>query len=72
MEVSGQLNITAAKPEDRATCTHWVGGRVGPRAGLGAVKKKRFCRLWQNVDCIYIFLIMQVLKRSHAMKFSEM
>jgi hypothetical protein len=26
---------------ERAPCTHWIGGWVGPRAGLDAVEKRR-------------------------------
>jgi hypothetical protein len=29
-------------PGERASCTHWIGGWVGPRAGLRAAEKKRF------------------------------
>jgi hypothetical protein len=35
MEVSGQLHAPAALPfGGRAPSTHWIGGWVGPRAGL--------------------------------------
>jgi hypothetical protein len=37
MEVSGQLHASAALPPGKATGTHWIGGWVGPRAGLDAV-----------------------------------
>jgi len=43
MEVSGQLHAPAAlPPEKEPPGTHWIGGWVGSRAGLGAVKKKKF------------------------------
>jgi hypothetical protein len=29
-------------PRERAPCTHWVGGWVGPRAILDAVVKRKF------------------------------
>jgi hypothetical protein len=29
-------------PEERAPDTHWIGGWVGPRAGLDDVDKRRF------------------------------
>jgi len=42
MEVSGQLHAPAAlPPKERAPGTHWIGGWVGPRAGLDAVAKSR-------------------------------
>jgi hypothetical protein len=28
-------------PQERAACTHWIGGWVGPRAGLDAVVKRK-------------------------------
>jgi hypothetical protein len=28
-------------PEERAPGTHWIGGWVGPRAGLDAVQKRK-------------------------------
>jgi hypothetical protein len=31
--------------EERAPDTHWIGGWVGPRAGLDDVKKKQFLTL---------------------------
>jgi hypothetical protein len=39
----GQLHATAALlPRERAPVTHWIGGRMGPRAGLDAVVKRKF------------------------------
>jgi len=37
MEVSGHLHTMATLPPGRAPCTHWIGGWVGPRAGLDSV-----------------------------------
>jgi hypothetical protein len=46
LEVSGHLHVPAAlPPEVRATGTHWIGGWVGPRAGLDEVEKKKFVDL---------------------------
>jgi hypothetical protein len=43
MEVSGQLHAPAALPPLRiATGTPWIGGWVGPRAGLDAMAKRKF------------------------------
>jgi len=42
MEVSGQLHDPAALlPRERAPCTHWIGGWVGPRAVLDAMVKRK-------------------------------
>jgi hypothetical protein len=32
-------------PEERAPGTHWIGGWVGPRAGLDEVEKRKFLTL---------------------------
>jgi hypothetical protein len=32
-------------PEERAPCTHWIGGLVDPRAGLDDVEKRTFLTL---------------------------
>jgi hypothetical protein len=32
-------------PEERAPGTHWIGGWVGPRAGLDDVEKRKFLSL---------------------------
>jgi hypothetical protein len=32
-------------PEERAICTHWIGGWVGPRAGLDNVERTKFLTL---------------------------
>jgi hypothetical protein len=44
MGVSGQHHVPAALyPEERTPGTHWIGGWVGPRAGLdiGARKESK-------------------------------
>jgi len=41
MEISGQLQALAGLPPGRALGTHWIGGWVGPRAGLNAVEKRK-------------------------------
>jgi hypothetical protein len=35
-------------PGERVPDTHWIGGRVGPRAGLGEVAKKNITTLVGN------------------------
>jgi hypothetical protein len=30
---------------ERAACTHWVGGSVGPKAGVDDVEKRKFLTL---------------------------
>jgi hypothetical protein len=43
MEVSGQLHTPVAfSLRERGTDTHWIGGWVGPRAGLDEVVKDKF------------------------------
>jgi hypothetical protein len=32
-------------PEERAPSTHWIGGWVGPKAGLDNVEKRKFLTL---------------------------
>jgi hypothetical protein len=32
-------------PGERATCTHWLGGLVNPRAGLDDLEKRKFLTL---------------------------
>jgi hypothetical protein len=42
MEVSGQLHTLGAfTPGERASGIHWIGGWVGPRAGLDDVEKRK-------------------------------
>jgi hypothetical protein len=41
MELSGQLHILATLSPGKVSSTHWVGGSVGPRAGLDVVGKKK-------------------------------
>jgi hypothetical protein len=44
--MSGQLQAQAALPPgERAPGNHWIGGWVGPRAGLDDVKKRKFLTL---------------------------
>jgi hypothetical protein len=38
MKESGQLHATATLPWRRSPVTHWMGGLVGPRAGLETVE----------------------------------
>jgi hypothetical protein len=40
MKVNGQLHATATLLSGMCPDIHWIGGRVGPRAGLNAVAKK--------------------------------
>jgi hypothetical protein len=42
MKVSDQLHALTALPVGlRATCNHWIGGWVGPRASLDAVDEQK-------------------------------
>jgi hypothetical protein len=42
MDVSGQLRAAAAlPPREVAPGSHWIGDKVGPRAGLDAVVKRK-------------------------------
>jgi hypothetical protein len=42
MEVSGQLEALAALPlEKREHATHWIEGRMSPRADLDLVEKRK-------------------------------
>jgi hypothetical protein len=44
MKVSGQLHAPAAlRPEEIVLGTHWIGGWVGPTAGLDTVEKRMSC-----------------------------
>jgi hypothetical protein len=44
--VSSQLHAPAALTRKRAPGTHWIGGSVGPRAGLDVMEKRKIlpCR----------------------------
>jgi hypothetical protein len=43
MDVSGQLHALGRfTPRERAPGTHWIGGWVGPRAGLDYEEKTKF------------------------------
>jgi hypothetical protein len=47
MEVSGQLHAPVASAQAKqAPRTHWIGGWVGPRAGLDFME-------WQKPSCTY-------------------
>jgi hypothetical protein len=49
LEVSGQLHApTALPPGERAPGTHWIGGWVGPKAGIDAVKKRKILDCTQS------------------------
>jgi hypothetical protein len=46
MEATVQLHALAAlPPRKEPPVTHWIGGSVGPRAGLDAVEKKKILPL---------------------------
>jgi hypothetical protein len=50
MEVSSQLHAPAALPPGEiATGTHLIGDRMGSRAGLNAVDKKKFCHAGNRI-----------------------
>jgi hypothetical protein len=39
-------------PGEKAPGTHWIGGHVGPRAGLDAVEKRKILHFWKsNLGC---------------------
>jgi hypothetical protein len=41
--MSGQLQAPAAlPPTERAPGTHWIGGGVGPKAGLDDMEERKF------------------------------
>jgi hypothetical protein len=52
MEVSGQLHASAGLLPGTASRTHWIGGWVGPRAGLDAVVKRKFPSPCRDSDSI--------------------
>lgn len=41
MEVSGQLHTLAALPPGKDHGTHWIGGPMGPKAGLDVLEKEK-------------------------------
>jgi hypothetical protein len=45
LEVSGQLHAPAALPPGNSPGTHFIGGRVDPRAGLDDMEKRKFFTL---------------------------
>jgi hypothetical protein len=46
MEVSGQIDAPALPPEESAPGTHYIGGRVDPRAGLDTAVERIFFAMW--------------------------
>jgi hypothetical protein len=74
MDVSGQLHAsTALIPGERASCTHSIGGWVGPRAGLDATKKRKFLPLPESnpgseVACRYTNWAIQIIYWYERMK----
>ena len=44
--VGGQRNASAALPQGKRPGTHFIGGWLGPRAGLGGCGKSRPHRDW--------------------------
>jgi hypothetical protein len=50
MDVNRQLQAPDRyTPGESDTGTHWIGGRVGPRAGLDAVEKRKSHALAGNL-----------------------
>jgi hypothetical protein len=45
IHVGTYIIIIIITPGERAPATHWIGGWVGPRAGLGDVEKRKFLTL---------------------------
>jgi hypothetical protein len=41
MRVSGQLHAPAALLREKAPDTHWIGGSVGPRAGMDVMEERK-------------------------------
>jgi hypothetical protein len=49
--MSGQLHAPLTLPPgERAPGTHWIGGRLGPRAGLDMVSKRRILSLRRDLN----------------------
>jgi hypothetical protein len=45
MEVNGQIHDPAALPlAKKSPIPHWIGGCVGPRAGLDTVQKRKIMK----------------------------
>jgi len=41
MDVDGQVHVPTALTPGKVPGTHWIGGWVGPRAGLDAVVRRK-------------------------------
>jgi hypothetical protein len=41
LEMCDELHALAALPPEKEPGTHWIGGWVGPRTGLGDVEKRK-------------------------------
>jgi hypothetical protein len=65
MEVSGQLHAPATLlPGKEPPGTHWIGGWVGPRAGLDMVEKRKFSiwtKLLNPTFLLHKHLVLQIL-----------
>jgi hypothetical protein len=49
--VSGQIHASAAAPPgDTAPDTHWIGGWVDSRAGLGFMEMSKICLLVPRIE----------------------
>jgi hypothetical protein len=42
------LRLSRSTPGERATSNHWMGGYVGPKAGLDTLENKKFLALARN------------------------
>jgi hypothetical protein len=45
LDVSGQLHVPAVLLRGKALSTHWIGGWVGPMAGLDDIENRKFLTL---------------------------
>ena len=50
MDVSGEIHaMVVLTPPEMSTSTHWMGGSMGPSAGLDALEKKKItCPCWDS------------------------
>jgi hypothetical protein len=60
MEVSGHLHVPAALPAEKDPSTHGIGGWMGPRASLDAVKRKILFRCRESSLCSLITIPAQM------------